>query len=305
MDFLRSVVSRKIKAKQFLFLVLELVKLLHTSDLIISHLFKFASAFFIGKRSIYRNLFDLRTDLTKDSFTFTDTLFKNTDTQQTALINIRINGVIRDYVVDIYNLTLLSATVNSTNSLLNTHRVPRKIIVDHHIAELIVKTFRANLGKEQNINGIFIFLGQLKLLTKLVTRIVLHATINLLHAQSFGTQFLLQICKSMTEGTEQNDFIIFSGLLFLDDFKHAIEFGIFLRKRVCQFKHVACHCRKSRNIVVAQLCIIYIVFRVGFKLHQASFKNITHIRSKTENTACRLSAYSAHHKRHRAYVVKR
>ena len=304
MDFLGSMVSRKVKAKQFLFLILKLVKFLYTSDLIISHLFKLTSAFFIGKRSIYRNLFDLSTDLAKDCFAFTDTLFKNTNTEQATLINIRINGVIRDYVVNVYNLTLLSATVNSTDSLLNAHRVPRKVIVDHHVAELIVKTFRAYLCKEQDINRIFIFFRQFKLLAKLVTRIVLYATVNLLHSQSFGTQFLLQICKRMAEGAEQNDFIIFNGLLFFDDFEYTIKFGIFLGERICQFKHVTCHCRKSGNIVVAQLCIIYIVLRVGFKLHQASFKNFTHIRSKTEDTACRLSAYGTHHKGYRAYVVK-
>ena len=297
-------VSRKVKAKQLFFLVLEFVKLLYSSDLIISHLFKLASAFFIGKRSIYRNLFDLRTDLAKNSFTFTDALFKNTDTKQTALINIRINGIIRDYIVDIYDLALLSATVNSTDSLLNAHRVPRKIIVDHHIAELIVKTFRANLGKEQNINGVFIFLGQLKLLAKFVTCIILDATVNLLHAQALCSQFLLQICERMTEGTEQNDFIIFSVLLFFDDFKNAIEFGIFLGERVCQFKHVTCHRRKGGNIVVAQFRIIYIILRVSFKLHQTSFKNIAHIRSQTKDTACRLSAYGTHHKRNGTYVVK-
>ena len=49
---------------------------------------------------------------------------------------------------------LLPVAVQSTDPLLDTHGVPRQVVVDEHVAELKIQALATDLGREQDVNGI-------------------------------------------------------------------------------------------------------------------------------------------------------
>ena len=80
----------------------------------------------------------LCSNIAQDFLALANAAFKYTDTHQASEIDISINGTIRNHVIDANSLTLLSSSIDTTDTLLDSHRIPRKIIVNHHIAELII-----------------------------------------------------------------------------------------------------------------------------------------------------------------------
>ena len=97
------------------------------------------------------------------------------------MVDIGINGSFCNDVINIDSLTFLATAVNTTDSLLNPHRVPRQIIVNHHITELVVKAFGTNLRKQQNIDCIRVGFLQLKTLLQRIPLFILDAAIHLFH----------------------------------------------------------------------------------------------------------------------------
>ena len=70
---------------------------------------------------------------------------EDTDPNQAARINVGINRSRCDEVVNCDCFTLLPPTVNAANTLVNTHRVPRKVIIDDTVTKLVVQAFASNL----------------------------------------------------------------------------------------------------------------------------------------------------------------
>ena len=80
-------------------------------------------------------------NLTQDRFAIADAALKYTNPHQTAGIDISIHCVISNHVVDVNDIAFLPTTVDTADSLLNTHGIPGKIIINDCITELIVKAF--------------------------------------------------------------------------------------------------------------------------------------------------------------------
>ena len=58
-----------------------------------------------------------------------------------------INCIFCNDIIYIYHFTLLSTAVYSAYSLFYSHGIPWKVIIYHHIAELIIQSLRANFCK--------------------------------------------------------------------------------------------------------------------------------------------------------------
>ena len=140
-DFLRSCKFCEIESEQFLFFLFKTSNFLQFTDFIVSNLLQLTLALIICKRRVKNDSFNFRCNFAQDFFTFPNTAFKNTNSHETTVINLCIDSILSNDIVDINRFTFLSASIDTTNSLFNAHWVPWKIIVDHHVAELIVKTF--------------------------------------------------------------------------------------------------------------------------------------------------------------------
>ena len=92
----------------------------------------------------YGNGLDVIGDLAKDVLAGSESLLKDADSRQTSLVNVGVNRAWRDQVVDADELALLAVSVDSPNSLFNPHGIPRQVIVDHAVAELIIEALAAD-----------------------------------------------------------------------------------------------------------------------------------------------------------------
>ena len=173
-------------------------------------------------------------DITEDLFAFTDAALKNANTRQAAIIDIGINCVAGNNIIDIDNFTHLATAVDTTDSLLNAHRVPGQIIVDHGVTELVVQAFGANFCEQQHINCFRVVLRKLKTVAKLESSVIADAAIDLFNTNTGCFQLLFYVIQGIAECAENDDFVIIRLLLFLNDFKHTVKLGIFWRKIVCQ-----------------------------------------------------------------------
>ena len=84
----------------------------------------------------------------KDGFHIAYSALENSNAFQQTDVNFFLNGTCNDEVVDIHNRTLLSETVNTTDTLFHHHGIPWQIVVDHGVAELHIKTFTTHLGRQ-------------------------------------------------------------------------------------------------------------------------------------------------------------
>src|SRR5689334_15395111 len=87
-------------------------------------------------------------------------MLKDTDSQKATVVNVGVDGARRDEIEDRHRLATLTVTVDATNALLDPHRIPGEIIVHEKVTKLKIQTLAADLGRQQDINGIRVFLGQ-------------------------------------------------------------------------------------------------------------------------------------------------
>ena len=73
-------------------------------------------------------------------------------------------------------LAFLTEAVNATNPLLNPHWVPRNVVVHECVAELIVQTLAANLGRQQNVESVRVVTTMAKALTQVLSFNVRNST---------------------------------------------------------------------------------------------------------------------------------
>ena len=150
------------------------MQLLYFHDLIIGHLLNLHLTFIVCQMRVKHNLEDLVADITENLRTIADTCLKYTDLGQAAIIDHRINRPLGDHVIYFNSVALLAAAVNTSDPLFNSHWVPRKIIVDHRVTELIVKAFTADFAEKHHIDGIAVRAIQQKTLSKLITLFIRH-----------------------------------------------------------------------------------------------------------------------------------
>ena len=141
-------IARQVNTKQFLTFIFELFHLACSGDFVICNFFNLFFTFLLRERRIKNCLIDLLCHIAQNACALTNGVFKNTNTLQATVIDFRINGSFGYNITDDNGITLLTTSINTTNTLLNRHRVPREVIVNHKIAELIIQTFATNLGKQ-------------------------------------------------------------------------------------------------------------------------------------------------------------
>ena len=141
------------------------------------------------------------------------------------------------------------------------------------------------------------------MLSEFKALIILYTAVDLIYAKSESKELFTQICQRMTEGAEQNDFVVFIGLLLIDDFKQAVKLRVIFRQIIGKIKDMFCHAGESTCVAAVQFFKVKVNIRVIVHLNEPSVDYIPYVRSKTENTACCLSADRTHHKRYRTGIV--
>ena len=64
-----------------------------------------------------------------------------------------LDRVLDREVEDVDDVGLLAIAVETTDALLDPHRVPRKVVVDHHVRELEVEALGGDLGREHDVRS--------------------------------------------------------------------------------------------------------------------------------------------------------
>src|ERR1700730_6470492 len=81
----------------------------------------------------------------KDFFITADGVLENPDAPKRALVNVGIHSSGRNKIDDGDRFAWLAVAVDTPDTLLNPHGVPRTIVIDKEIAELEIETFAADL----------------------------------------------------------------------------------------------------------------------------------------------------------------
>ncbi len=107
----------------------------------------------------------------------------------------------------------------------------------------------------------------------------------------------------MTEGAEENYFVVFTSLFLVNDGQDAVKLWIFLRQVAGKLKNFFCRSRECKGLIVLQLFkgvgnILVIVY-----LREPSVDYIMYKWCESHNTACSLPADGAHHKFCRLVIV--
>ena len=227
------------------------------------------------------------------------------------MIDLCIDRIFRHKVADDNGVALLPAAVDTADPLFDCHWVPRKIVIDHEIAELIVQTFAADLGEQKDIQRIYIVCRKFKTLAECQTFLIFHAAVYLCYTVSFFCKMLLYIAERVTERAEQDDLIILLAALVFYNFQKTLQLFIGLRKILREFDHMVCHCAEF-SFQRAHVQIFKVIDResavfitiVRENIAQTASDHAFQQRRKAKNAAGSLPHQSAHHKLQRHIVVQ-
>src|SRR5208337_4315587 len=99
---------------------------------------------------------DRRLDGTGDSaengLKLADDVLERPDPVIEPLVDRRFDGLVVEVVADPDTGVHLADAVDTTDALLNAHRVPRHVVVDQHAARLEVQTLRSGFRAEENLD---------------------------------------------------------------------------------------------------------------------------------------------------------
>src|SRR5215475_12833939 len=70
------------------------------------------------------------------------------------VVGVFLNGPLQIKVQDFYRWRLLADTVDTANTLLDTHRVPGQVIIDQGGELLQIQPFGGRISPEQNLHGV-------------------------------------------------------------------------------------------------------------------------------------------------------
>ena len=205
----------------------------------------------------------------------------------------------------------MSATVDTTDSLFDCHRIPWQVIVDHKVTELVVQTFATNFCEQKHLQCRRIFRRKLKTLTECQTLLIFHTTVHLCHAVSFSDKGLFHIIQCMTERTEQDNLVILLVALILHNFQQPVQLFIRLREIFRQFNHMICHCTELclQRTHVQLFKLInsnssFFIAAIRKDISQTARDHTFQQRRKTKNAAGCLTHERTHHKFQRHIIVQ-
>ena len=297
-------IAGDVNAKQLFAFVLQPFHFVRSGNLIVGDFFNLLLFFLLSKRGIEYCLIDFLSHIAKNASTLANRAFKHTNALQATVINLCIDRVFCYKITDDNGIALLPATIDTTDSLFDCHRVPRKIIIDHKIAELIVQTFTADLCEQKDVQRIGIVHRKFK-------TFVFHTAVHLRHTVSFFCKMLLYIAKRMTERAEQDDLVVLLVALILHNFQQPVQLFIRLREIFRQFNHMICHCTELclQRTHVQLFKLInsnssFFIAAIRKDISQTARDHTFQQRRKTKNAAGSLPHERAHHKLQRHIVVQ-
>ena len=117
----------------------------------------------------------------------------------------------------------MAAAVDATNALLDAHWVPRKVVIDDAVAELVIETFTADLRKQKDVDCLGVFTLELEAAPHVDPLLVRDVPMHEAHAHSFTVEAIQEVRKGVPEAAEdhepavrQRDLLPYHPLQFLD-----------------------------------------------------------------------------------------
>ncbi len=136
------------------------------------------SALRFAQREVVRNIANFSIDFPQYLFTAPQGTVEHSYANQAAFIDVRIHSPWRNHIENSDLFTFLSPTINSSYSLLNTHRIPGQVIVHNAITELVVQAFTTDLGKQKNVETVILISLHFKTVPELDTGLIRCAAMN-------------------------------------------------------------------------------------------------------------------------------
>ena len=194
----------------------------------------------VGQRRIEELDRDLSHRLAKHRFKLPEGTTSNLKPLVEAVINPLVDRVLVDQVEDRHLLLRLAQSVDTADSLLETHRIPWQVVVHHDRAELEVHTFTADFGGEQDPNVVGVLEPR-----KDVRARALDTPMQQLGADPLVAKTTLEVAQRRLEAREHDDLGL--GLSLPEVSKLAnekSEFGVDFGKRRRQIERM----RTPRNL---------------------------------------------------------
>src|SRR5690606_30301727 len=94
---------------------------------------------------------DLSCQIAEDLLASTQCLPEYTDSQKTPFVDLGIDRAGRDEVKDRYGFASLTIAIDTTYALLHAHRIPRQVVIDDAIAELVIEPLAAHFRRQQHV----------------------------------------------------------------------------------------------------------------------------------------------------------
>ena len=234
-------------------------------------------------------------NLPEDLFASTESLLKHADAFEATLINVRVNSARRNQVDDENALTLLAVAVNATNPLLNTHRIPRQVVIHNAIAELVVQTLTTNLREQQDIESIAVLARLLKQTPQFNALLIWRPSVDHGDAHTIRPELLVKIVQRVTKAAEQHDLVVVQGLLLLNDCTQCLQLWIAGIKPTCFLKYTL-DLGSDRADSITWRDGFPIVGFLPFQFVEPAMQNALKERGQSIQTTRRLASNGGHHK---------
>src|SRR5258708_655338 len=137
-------------------------------------------------------------------------VLKDTNPQETPLVDLSVHGAGRNEIDDCHCLALLAIAVDPSNALLDPHRIPREVVVDEQIAELEVQALAAHLGGEHHVDRIGILFRQREPSTDASPLLVGNVAVNQGDAQTRLARMGIEVREGVAKGAEDERLVVWS-----------------------------------------------------------------------------------------------
>ena len=159
---------------------------------------------FRRQTEILRNVPRFPGKIAENLLTVSNGFLKHANPKRTALINVIVHRIRGHKIKDGDAFAFLPVAVNASNPLFNAHGIPRQIVIDHAVAELIVQSLTANLRKKQNVQRVSMFSRKREAFAQGAALLIRDAAVNQSDTDSTRRQFLVKIAQRMEKTAEHH-----------------------------------------------------------------------------------------------------
>jgi len=124
-------------------------------------------------------------------------------------------------------LPMLTDTVDTANSLFDSHRVPGKFVVDHAVAKLVIETLTAHFREQQHVHSIGVGFLPLKSSPQSGPFVVSNPAVHQADANACLSQAFEDVSQRVPERAEDHHPMVARLVLLLPDYRHrGFQLGI-------------------------------------------------------------------------------